>query len=272
MIYYKNNYGQIICLDRWPYKMLAKTDLFDYEWRYDTKNEINPKITRFYRNMVQKRVSIVIANELNFEHAYSQLIEAVEKDVVNVTPGKLYVDDSYISCYFIKSDKEKWKKSSVRPTVEFTIICENGSWITETKTSFRSGIASNDGNLNYPFNYPFNYASSGTVKKINNLSYAPSDFEVTIYGACNNPSFTIGGHLYGVDCSLETGEYLIINSITKKIYKVKPNGEAVNQFNLRNHDSYIFEKIPCGENAVTWNGLFGFDMVLLSERSEPLWI
>ena len=32
---------------------------------------------------------------------------------------------------------------------------------------------------------------------------------------------------------LETGEYLVINSLTKKIYKVKNDGEQVNQYNLQ---------------------------------------
>jgi phage-related protein len=145
-------------------------------------------------------------------------------------------------------------------------------WIHETITSFRTDMTSNSGNLNYPFNYPFNFASSSVGKTVSNESYAPSDFEIIIYGACTNPLINIAGHSYGVNCSLETGEYLKIVSITKKIYKVKTNGEIVNQFNLRDRDSYIFEKIPSGENAVTWSGLFGFDVVLLAERSEPKWI
>ena len=271
-IYYRNSEGKKIYLDRVPYKMLTDTDLFDYEWSYDTKNEVNPVITGFYRNMVKKKLSIAVTNDANYEQAAASLLEAVEKDIVNLAPGRLYVNNSYISCYITKSEKENWKRNAKVLLVTFTLVTEKGSWITETKSLFRPELSSGDDGLNYPFQYPFNFAGSTVGRKMNNESYAASDFEMILYGSCLNPTVAIGGHIYGVDCSLETGEYLVVNSISKKIYKVKTNGETVNQFNLRNRDSYIFKKIPSGNCAVTWSGLFGFDVTLLSERSELIWI
>ena len=70
---------------------------------------------------------------------------------------------------------------------------------------------------------------------------------------------------------MEEGEYLTIDSTTKKIFLTKNDGTIINQFNNRNRDSYIFEKIPAGSNVVTWNGDFAFDVILLEERSEPKW-
>jgi hypothetical protein len=49
------------------------------------------------------------------------------------------------------------------------------------------------------------------------------------------------------------------------------DGTTVNHFNDRNKASYIFEKIPPGNNAITWPGGFGFDVILMEERSEPKW-
>jgi hypothetical protein len=254
--------------------MEADTDLFDSEWSYETQNELNPKISRFYRNMVQKKISVIDSSAARYENAMNDLVEVFERDVINLTPGKLYVDDSYISCYIIKNSKGKIKRNPTLSTISLTLVCEKGSWITETTTSFRYGATSNTGNLNYPFNYPFNYTSNTAGKKVVNQSYAPSNFRLIIYGACTNPSISIAGHLYNVNCTVETGEYLVIDSasIPQQIYKVKANGETVNQYQYRNRTYNAFEKIPSGSNAVTWSGLFGFDIILLSERSEPIWL
>ncbi|HEX2935803.1 MAG TPA: hypothetical protein VHO72_10660 [Bacteroidales bacterium] len=625
MIYYKNNYGQTVYLDRWPYKMLTDTDLFDYEWSYETQNELNPKISRFYRNMVQKKVGIVIGVKKDEDYA-TELVEAFEKDVVGVTPGKLYVNDSYVSCYFIKGEKTKWKAGQPFPMVTFTLICEKGSWITESSTTFRPGTTPPDTNsvsgtflnildainstmyltswtrnwltgmtlanfktanpsgvwtntsstvstyvisgvtftvthssgnvlsisfigtstaqiffrladttlqngthttsgcpsggstttyniisslrnssnievsfvsdtgsgasftyntaihsyvrsyifiandqtistsklflpqieygnvkhnfvppsgypvyacqknrfdgtatvneyvdgsgntgsssatkrntniirlkanttyklsfqyssisatasryyafysmpianssyllssgsydptlktatitptvdcclfvavpieayniqleqsstvttyeayngntvnltndtaspvpmtvysgltnvfsgyggmlnltypreipvyLDYPYDYAFDYMALDQNQNITNSSYAAAHFEMLIYGACTNPSVIIGGHEYEVDCTLATGEYLVINTLNKKVYKVNLDGTKEGQLNNRNRDSYLFEKLPSGSNTVQWNGLFGFDVNMLMERSEPIWI
>ena len=36
-IYYVNSKNEIAYLDRYPFKMLSDTSLFDYEWGYETK-------------------------------------------------------------------------------------------------------------------------------------------------------------------------------------------------------------------------------------------
>ena len=263
---YINNKGDVIRFGERPY-YVNENELRNFTWDYDTYGD---KITSFTRGITEKKLPILIY-DTDSKDSFNALCNTLEYDVINNARGKLYVGDYYLLCNFIESSKSDYTKTKGYLSNEYKIVTDMKWWIKETKTSFRTGITSNDGNLNYPFNYPFNYASSTAGKKIGNESYAPSDFEMIIYGSCLNPSVAIGGHLYGVDCSLETGEYLVVNSITKKIYKVKTNGDIVNQFNLRNRDSYIFEKIPSGDNAVTWSGLFGFDVILLSERSEPLW-
>ena len=70
---------------------------------------------------------------------------------------------------------------------------------------------------------------------------------------------------------MNSGEYLTIDSATKKIFLTAVDGTTANKFNNRNRDSYIFEKIQPGGNVVAWDGTFGFDVILLEERSEPKW-
>lgn len=274
MIIYKNNYGQSVNLTGWPY-MMSESDLFDYEWLYETKSSSNMKVSRFYRDLTKKTIKLSIAATTENRHneAVENLLDVTEKDVIGLTAGRLYVGDMYLPCYFVKSKISDYYPGSTFLVDEFTIISEKGRWFTEKTTIFNnSEVMSDDNNLDHPYDFPFDYASVMVGRQLENDGFSGADFEITVYGGCSNPEINIAGHKYAVSCELATGEYLKINSATKKIYKVKVNGDVVNQFNYRNRDSYIFEKITPGKNAVTWSGLFGFDITMYEERSRPTWI
>lgn len=276
MIIYKNNYGQSVNLTDWPY-MMSESDLFDYEWLYETKSSSNTKVSRFYRDITTKTVKLSIASNTEALHneAVVNLLNVTERDVIGLNAGRLYVGNMYLPCYFVKSKISDYYPGSTFLVDEFTIISEKGSWFTEKTTTYNnSGISevlSDDNNLDYPYDFPFDYASGMVGRTLDNDGFSGADFEITIYGGCSNPEINIAGHSYAVTCELATGEYLKINSATKKIYKVKISGEVVNQFNYRNRDSYIFEKIKSGKNSVTWSGLFGFEITIYEERSRPIW-
>lgn len=57
----------------------------------------------------------------------------------------------------------------------------------------------------------------------------------------------------------------------RKIVKVKTDGTEENLFNSKNNESSIWEKIPAGLSIVSWNGAFGFDIILFNERGTPRW-
>ena len=120
---------------------------------------------------------------------------------------------------------------------------------------------------------PFNDKERGKVAQflLGYPAFADANFKLVIYGAVTNPAITIGGHVYQVNCTVAAGEYLTIDSLTKKIFLTGSGGAVTNKFNDRNRDSYIFEKIPAGANAVAWSGSFGFDVTIYEERSEPKW-
>ncbi len=75
-----------------------------------------------------------------------------------------------------------------------------------------------------------------------------------------------------MNIELFDNERLEVDSKEKKINIIKVNGDKVNVFNYRNRDSYIFELISSGIHYVSYSGLFNFDLILYSERSEPEWI
>ena len=153
----------------------------------------------------------------------------------------------------------------------FTVTPRENIWFYQTMFPFRLGLSTSGNNLDFPYDYPFDYASGSSNEQLLNDAFSDTDFEITVYGGCENPEIYVSGHKYAVNCQLDTGEYLKINSSTKKIYKVKVNGEIVNQYYLKDREYDIFRKIAAGKNTVTWNGLFGFDITLLEKRSEPRW-
>ena len=70
---------------------------------------------------------------------------------------------------------------------------------------------------------------------------------------------------------IEKGQRVEIDSNKRTIKLIKQNGSIENRFWEADKKSYIFEKIPTGENAVQYDGTFGFDLILLDRRSEPGW-
>ena len=126
-------------------------------------------------------------------------------------------------------------------------------------------------NLDYPHDYKHDFFPGVGSKELFNTDFWSTNFRMIIYGACKNPAVYVNGHAYQIFDVLENGEYITIDSITKKIYKTAVDGTQTNVFNLRNRDSYIFEKISPGNNTVVWLGDFGVDITLLEERSEPKW-
>lgn len=145
-------------------------------------------------------------------------------------------------------------------------------WVRESKYTFQPQEASGSGNnMDYPHDYPFDYYNGMSSRILLNEAISDADFELTVYGPCENPEILIGSHKYHVNCQLETGEYLVINSLSKKIYKVKNDGEQVNQYNLQDRDWYVFQKVASGSHSVSWSGLFGFDITMYERRSEPKW-
>lgn len=130
--------------------------------------------------------------------------------------------------------------------------------------------------LDYPYDYPYEYSKVRNVQYIQNSNYTASGFRITIYGPCINPLIRIAGHVYELQTTLYESEYAIIDSSTRyskdrKIVKVKADGSQEDIFNSRNKDSDIWQKIPAGRSIVSWNGAFGFDVVLFNERGTPRW-
>ena len=258
VIYYENSNGEKINLLKAPYRTID-TDVFDSSWEESD-------------NGFEKRIAIDVfgnRNEFkqNMEHIYSVIAVDSEKGVY----GKLYVNDTYLRCNIVTSKKTGWK-GFVYSEIELTFVAPELKWIQEVRKNFYPKSEIEVEGLNFPFNFPFNFSreSRGAEKwKIDHV--VPSDFQMIIFGPCDNPKIFINGHPYEMFCSLLENEYLVIDSKQGTITKYGANGIASNAFDERGFEYSVFEKIPSGTLSITWPGSFGFELILFVVRREPLW-
>lgn len=257
-------------------------DLHDYQWNHSDSGD---RIRKFSRGIQSRSIPVVIFCNSEKEGLLlkNRLMEYADKDVLAQQYGRLILNGYYMNCYIVGSKKSGylWDKGYMKATL--SIITDHPQWIKESTVSFRADgrdikngeniVASGQKrNLDYNYDFPFDYMSFMLRKTLNNTGFTETNFRLIIYGAAVNPAIHIGNHKYQVNCTIQDGEYLTVDSLAKTIVLTKHDGTAENHFNDRSRDSYIFKPISAGNNTVTWNKTFGFDVVILEERSEPKWI
>lgn len=255
---------------------INENDLHDYAWSVTKKGN---RISSLDRSVSTRALPVVIlcTSEADGIEKRNRLFETVEKDVLAMEHGRLIVNGYYMRCFVTKSEKSSYSKTGKKMVVNMTVTTDFPYWVKETTFSFaRSGVAApvdveTTTYLDYPYDFPHDYAESGDSGEVSNTSFSGSNFRLIIYGACENPAIYIGGQKYQVNCNVAAGEYLTIDSVTKKIYLTQYDGVVINRFSDRDKESYIFAKIPAGSNRVLWDGDFGFDITIIDERSEPKW-
>lgn len=276
-IYYKNSRNETVDFLSNKIAIQEIETLFKFAWEYSSVDsaEFGGKIDDIYKDTEEKEftLSIFADNEEDFDAVCAQILSVFEYDVRMKQLGKLYVGDYYIECYVISSEYTEFEDLMYATDKKFSIVIPYPAWIKESKYDFESmDVSENETDLDYPYNYLYDYSNELRQKKIINGNFVPSNFEIIIEGPCIDPMVSIGGQIYEVETELENGEYLVINSMKKKLYKVLENGTQETQFSFRNRDHYIYEKIPEGANNVIWNSDFKFTVRILEERSEPRWI
>lgn len=247
-------------------------ELHDYEWTVTNKGN---RIAALNREITKRKLPLVIicGTEAEGVAARNRLMEVVEKDVLAMQHGRIILGDYYFRCFVTKSQKKKYLTTKRWMEVTLTLTSDFPFWVRETTHVFRKLEEDGSGgkNLDFSFDHPFDYFSGMGNRTMTNTDFAGTNFKMIVYGPCVDPAVYVNGHLYQVTCELTAGEYLTIDSISKKISKTSIDGTTTNLFSKRNRDSYIFEPIQPGENTVSWEGDFGIDIILLEERSEPKW-
>ena len=217
----------------------------------------------------------VYETRLMFRGTYAQnkadieaLHEDFERDMINNTPGKIIWGDYYIECFVTASST--YPDDYNRTVNDITIFCPYPFWMKDVKRHFDVQSGGGGAGLDYPFDYDFDYAEDASGEEVwatgTNL---PSEFTMVIYGAASDPAVTINGATIGVYATLLSTDYLTIDSRSHTVTKTANDGTITNLFDYRFKTTSIFDRIPGGPLTISWSGLFGFDLVLHTERSEP---
>lgn len=257
--YYKNSKGEVLWLTRAPFRTID-ADWFNTTWE-ETDEGYEKVITL---DVFGKREEFV----KNMEMLYR--IISVDAETGNY--GRLYVNDTFLPCQIYKTKKTGWK-GYVYTEVELTFLAPELSWITILEKRFFSQSESDsDNGLDFPVDFSFDFLNEKRGSSSFDINHIiPSDFEMIIYGPCVNPKVLINRYPYEILTTLESNEYLVLNTAEQTITKYLSNGTTENLFNLRGYDYSVFEKIPSGLISVSWSGDFGIDLYVFLKRKEAAW-
>lgn len=274
-LFYENSIGKRVDFTKVPFLIQNPEDLFSYEWKYETSKNYSAtgNITKFSKSVSSKTMDIAIWADSNKEYnkSLNLLNQIAEVDVLNLVPGKLYCDKYYLSCYLYTGKYSEYEEEFYTTNKKINVLTDIPFWIKETQYSFEAKALFLSNVKKYAYKYPYRYSISAGENSIENNHYADCNFKLRIYGPCVNPHIIIGTHRYQVWTILTAGEWLEIDSIRNKVYKVMVNGTKVSLFNERDKLSSVFDKIPPGRQRVAAPGTFNFDLILYEERSEPEW-
>lgn len=258
-------------------RMRATSGCFhSYEWQpKSTDMEIGTDVYGFTKESVTYKLTLTLRGGLEERKKLSnELTNCFEYDIVNVTPARIYFGNYYIECY-IKSGTNT--VSSIRNNwtdYEIEIYCPYPFWAEEQTKSFYLDEKKGDeyDYLEYPYGYEYDFSrqESGSQHWYIN-HYRENNFKMVIYGPCANPRVIIADSIYQVFDTLETNEYIVIDSKKRTVMKYLSNGTVQNIFYKKGTENSIFTLIPSGDVRLNWNGDFGFDITVFKERSVPEW-
>lgn len=270
-LYYLNSRGEKLDFTKFPYLIKDVEELLDFSRDYDIDND---KIT-FSEEPAE--VSLVLNVSAETHEAQSAAIDrfydVTEYDINRNAFGRLYYGKQYIECYLIGSQKKDWCLGVDYLMSYIRLVTLRQAWITEEHYQFLPAERQKDSEgADYPLDFPIDYkgATKGSGH-INNSRNMECDFKMLVYGPCMYPRITIANHAYEVMTKLDAGEYMIVDSKAGTVNRIRTNGAPVNEFNNRNKKESVFTRIPSGNNLVSWDGTFGFDITLFYERGEPKW-
>lgn len=274
MIKYVNAQGAELVLNRGNY-LVSAHDLRNYAWEPSITNRpsgLGGRVT-FAKPVQTKKLTIGIRGGSSFADNAKALMALTEPDILNNTPGRLYLGTTYLICYLaVASDIGYYSRRGNWVSKELTILVPEPFWRSETTYRFLMGAAeAGEASKRYTHREPYRYIASTSSSLISNAHYAPSAMIITIYDAAVNPSITIGGNIYQVNATIGNTQRMVIDQLSRTIVAISPSGAVTNLFDYRNKENDIFAPIQPGTHNIIFDGTFNFDVVIVEQRSEPIW-
>ena len=246
------------------------------KWEYSTISGVNGlgRVKRFYKDTQEAKLNLDIMadNADEFNQIMYKLHRTFDRDIRRMKPGKLWWNDFCKEVFAVETSQNEFDELFEAVNREVTFISVYPYWVRRITYQYGTNITNVDAGLDYDHDYDFDYGMEEITEVIQNDCIDAANFEMKFYGPIENPSVTVGGHEYEVLTTLAEGDYVTVNSLTKKILQYDAYGNVENVFHLRNRDSYIFQKIPEGETAIARSKDHMLDITIFDERGEPEWI
>jgi hypothetical protein len=245
----------------------------NYEWVIEQKDN-RTKISSIKKKPITYSITVTLRGSIESrKKRLDEIRDIFEEDIYLNSPGKLYFGDYYIECFAYSSNTHVNDNRNNRTDVDMIFYCPYPFWIKEINYVLSNLLVNEEGtDMDYPHDFPFDFANSRSASHLMNEGIAPAHFKMIIYGPCSNPEITISNQIYNIECTVASDEYLVIDSMKKKVYLVEKDGAEINQYANRDREHYIYEKIPVGANVIEWSGNYRVEITLIQERSEPKWI
>ena len=256
--------------------MISSCNPHTSEWKHEsTEKKYGISITSFGKDAIELPITLKYrGRESEIYDNLDNFFSVTERDIINMTPGRLYIGGEYANGYFIERSTQQ-SSEFYGCMQETTFLAPYPFWIHEESRSFppiSPGSEGEESYLDYEHDYPYDYTMPYGGDVIWNVDhYAPCEFLMTIFGPAVDPRVVINGHPYQVYTTLDTNEYLKIDSRENKVIKYLVNGIQQDIYDLRAKQESVFDPITPGNISVVWPGDFGFDLTLFCERSEPRW-
>lgn len=273
--YYENSRGDILHLDEAPI-IVQSSGLFDYQWNmtvYDRALRDGGRAASRRRPVQEKTLVLEVFADTQEEHdaALDQMHDVMEHDVAALVPGKLWVNDQYITCFVRAAAKALDRDWTTYTVVTLTLQVVGPAWTAEEVVTMLPADTETTvtGGKRYAGRYPYRYAPAPGDFRFHNDSLTPAPMIIKIFGACNAPSVYVGGQEYAVNANLAGGEYVVIDQMEKSITKVAADGTKSNWFNQRKKSVDNFLYAPAGYLEIRCSENFPCEITFLTQRSEP---
>lgn len=239
------------------------------KWTYTLTHK---RAKNFRRTAQEVTAELVVTNIEQID----KIRRLADKDIQDQTPGILSVTDGWQQSCFIP-EIEIVDIAPYRTIVRVMFVLLDGTWKKWNTLEVVAQSATSTTGVDYPHDYPFDFTGGASSQSINLTSWTDSDFKLEIFGACTTPALSIGSNTYTIHTTVKENEILTVDSTTKEIYVTNARGERENRFEFGERGggvgsgSYIFERIKSGENSISWNNSFSFNLHYAIEEGGIPW-
>lgn len=245
----------------------VRADVWDYETGYRDLSHAARKARK--ETVTVAMLDLAAADALRL---------AADADLASMEPGTLDFDGWSQRCYIAGVEAKAVTGGAAVVGLEAVLL--DGVWRKKDSYEFRPGAGSGTVGVGHGYGYGYAYGypySEETSREIEVGSIVASPFRIIVYGPAVRPSVTVGGNRYQVLTDVPDGGYLLIDSIEGTVTKVARNGYRTNALPDAvlgggvGSGSYIFEDIPAGASAVSYDGSFGWDLEVYREDGAVPW-